>query len=170
MDINDSRAIPLVWPLLFSSIAGIASSKMSFQSRVSLSLLLLRLTIALVFFMWTLQKFLYPEQASNVYEMFFFVPSLVPTLVQVIAVLETILLVAFVTGFKKHITYWVIVACHSLSTGAALLKYFEPFRGPNLLFFAAWPMLAACFTLAMLQRWDTWLTLRSVTKAFTVRD
>ena len=144
---------------------------MSFQARVALSLFLLRLTVALVFLMWTLQKFLHPDKAINIYETFFYVPNLVPQIIYIIAVLETILLIAFITGYKKHIVYWIVVACHGLSTGAALMNYFEPFRSPvNLLFFTAWPMLAACFTLAILNRWDTWLTIRSVNKAFSTRD
>ena len=34
----------------------------------------------------------------------------------------------------------------------------DPFNNPNLLFFAAWPMLAACFTLYYLRDQDTLMT------------
>lgn len=134
------------------------------QPRLAASLLLLRLTVALVFLMWTLQKFLHPEKASYVYENFFFLPSTSHGLVYGVGIAEGILLIAFLIGFKQHITNWVICMCHSLSTFAALLKYIDPFMGPHLLFFAAWPMLAACFALALLHRWDTWLTLKSIRK------
>lgn len=147
----------------------IETIRMGLQSRVALSLLLLRLTVALVFLMWTLQKFLHPEKAVNIYEIFFFIPNIPSSLVHGVAVLESILVIAFVIGFQKHITYWIVVACHGMSTGAALSMYFEPFRTPNLLFYAAWPMLAACFTLAILHRWDTWLTVKSVTKVLAAR-
>ena len=34
-------------------------------------------------------------------------------------------------------------------------QYLAPFEGPNLLFYAAWPMLAACFALYRLRDLDT---------------
>jgi hypothetical protein len=42
---------------------------------------------------------------------------------------------------------------HAISTLASYRQYLAPFD--NLLFFAAWPMLAACFTLYLLRDLDT---------------
>ena len=44
---------------------------------------------------------------------------------------------------------------HSISTLSSYKQYFAPFEGPNLLFFAAWPMLAACLALYLLRDLDT---------------
>jgi hypothetical protein len=41
-----------------------------------------------------------------------------------------------------------------VSTFSSYKQYLAPFEGPNLLFFAAWPMLAACFTLFLLRDQD----------------
>ena len=38
---------------------------------------------------------------------------------------------------------------------SAFSQYLAPFQGTNLLFYAAWPMLAACVTLYALRDLDT---------------
>jgi len=43
---------------------------------------------------------------------------------------------------------------HAVSTLSSFKQYLAPFDGPNLLFFAAWPMLAACFALFILRDLD----------------
>ena len=42
---------------------------------------------------------------------------------------------------------------------SAYKQYLNPFESPNLLFFAAWPMLAACFALYSLRKLDTLLAI-----------
>ena len=42
---------------------------------------------------------------------------------------------------------------HAGSTLASYKKYLQPFESPNLLFFAAIPMLAACFVLRVDVLW-----------------
>ncbi|NER79557.1 MAG: hypothetical protein F6K42_08230 [Leptolyngbya sp. SIO1D8] len=44
---------------------------------------------------------------------------------------------------------------HAVSTLASFPRYLDPFTTPNLLFFAAWPMLAACFGVFFLRDLDT---------------
>jgi hypothetical protein len=39
------------------------------------------------------------------------------------------------------------------------VQYLNPWEPNNLLFFAAWPMLAACFSLYLLRELDTKFTL-----------
>jgi putative oxidoreductase len=45
-----------------------------------------------------------------------------------------------------------------VSTLASFGKYVAPFEPHNLLFFAAWPMLAACIALYLLRDSDTLLS------------
>jgi hypothetical protein len=44
---------------------------------------------------------------------------------------------------------------HGISTVSTFSQYLAPFQGTNLLFYAAWPMLAACVTLYALRDLDT---------------
>ncbi len=56
----------------------------------------------------------------------------------------------------KTWTYGAVLLFHAVST----LSSWQMYLGfDNLLFFAAWPMLAACFTLFWLRDQDTLLTV-----------
>src|SRR6266480_2149730 len=55
----------------------------------------------------------------------------------------------------------VVLLLHAVSTFSSFHQYLHPFEGPNLLFFAAWPMLGACFTLYYLRDLDTLFRLGS---------
>jgi putative oxidoreductase len=53
-----------------------------------------------------------------------------------------------------------VLLLYGISTLASYKKYLIPFQPPNLLFFAAIPMLAACFVLYYLQGADLLWTVK----------
>jgi hypothetical protein len=61
----------------------------------------------------------------------------------------------FVAGLWKNLTYLAVLVLHAGSTFSAFAKYLDPFS--NLLFFAAWPMLGACFVLYLLRDHDLYV-------------
>ena len=122
--------------------------------KLQLSLLLLRLAVFLVMFMWTIDKFINPGHAAKVYESFYYIAGLDVVLMYVIGAMEVILLLLFLVGYKKTYTYGAVLVLHAVSTLSSFKQYLAPFDGPNLLFFAAWPMLAACFALFLLRDQD----------------
>lgn len=126
---------------------------MQHHPRLQISLLLMRLTVFLVMLMWTLDKFFVPEHAARVFETFYFLPAFGAEIMRVIAIVELVILIGFVVGFAKFWTYGAVLVFHTVSTLTPLLRYFDPFN--NLLFFAAWPMLAACIALFLLRDEDT---------------
>ena len=132
---------------------------MKSDARIALSLLLLRLSVALVILMWTLDKFLRPDHAAAVFQKFYLIGGLGAAPIYVIGAIQAAVLIGFVAGFKKRWTYGAILFFHTVSTVSAWRQYFAPFSDPNLLFFAAWPMLAACFTLFLLRDFDTLLAV-----------
>ena len=117
-------------------------------------LLALRYSVALVLTLWTLDKFINPTHASKVYESFYFL-SIPSSVMLFIWIAELILIVLFLIGRYKKTTYLLVFIIHWVSTLSAVAKYFSPFEGSNLLFFAAWPMLAACYALYALREEDT---------------
>lgn len=127
---------------------------MNTPDRLPLSLLLLRLSVFLVMLMWTIDKILNPDHAAAVYEKFYFIGGVSPTLLLGIALAELALLLAFVAGIAKTYTYGAVLLLHAVSTLSSYQQYLNPFEGPNLLFFAAWPMLAACLALFWLRAED----------------
>lgn len=127
-----------------------------YTRRISLALFLLRLSIFITMIMWTMDKFLRPEHAAAIFEHFYGLSGLDVSLTYVLASAEVVLLIAFLVGFKPRFTYGTVLILHGISTIASYKQYIYPFEGNNLLFFAAWPMLAACFALYILRDFDTW--------------
>jgi len=66
----------------------------------------------------------------------------------------------FVIGFAPRVTYGLVFLLHAGSTFSSFRQYLHPFEGSNILFFAAWPMLGACFTLYYLRDLDTLWSVR----------
>ncbi|MDO6694730.1 hypothetical protein Q4574_15640 [Aliiglaciecola sp. 3_MG-2023] len=127
------------------------------RSRLQWSLLAMRLGVFLVMFVWTLDKFINPGHSIRIFEKFYSIPGMGETVAYILGALQLLLVIAFVAGVKKRITYGLIFLLHGGSTLSAMNQYLDPFN--NLLFFAAWPMWAACFALYLLRTEDTKFTL-----------
>ncbi|HME87895.1 MAG TPA: hypothetical protein VKE30_01635 [Chthoniobacterales bacterium] len=123
--------------------------------RIPIALLILRLTVFLVMLIWTIDKFVRPAHAASVYEHFYFLHGLGPAIMYSIGAIELAVLIGFVVGFAPRITYGAVFLFHAVSTLSSFHQYFHPFQSVNLLFFAAWPMLGACFALYYLRDLDT---------------
>lgn len=130
--------------------------------RLPLVLLLLRLSVFLVMAIWTADKFVKPDHAAKVFEVFYKIGGLGHTIIYIIGAVQLLLVIGFVIGFKKHLTYGAVLLMHAVSTLSSFPRYIQAFD--NLLFFAAWPMLAACFALFYLRDADL---LWTVGKSFT---
>ncbi len=124
------------------------------SSRIATVLLILRVTVFLVMLVWTIDKFVRPEHAISVFEHFYGMAGVGKSVVFVIAGLETILLIAFLLGLAQRFTYGAVLLLHGLTTLVSFRQYFAPFEKANILFFAAWPMLGACFALYYLRDMD----------------
>jgi len=122
--------------------------------------------LALVAFMgvWTIDKFVNPSHASGIFSHFYGVP-LAENLVWLPAVAQLVVLIAFLLGFMKTISYVIMFLIHAVSTisttGTLLAFYGED---GNLLFWAAVPVLAAFWLQFALREQDT-LALDDVLKA-----
>jgi hypothetical protein len=129
------------------------------NAKLANSLFFMRITIGAVLLVWTFDKFINVEHATAVYEKFYFIPGLSQTAMLVIGGAELVLVALFLVGRFKNITYLIVLIIHAVSTLTPMMKYFDPYSGSNLLFFAAWPMLAACWALYSLREYDTKFTL-----------
>jgi putative oxidoreductase len=128
--------------------------------RLPVALLTMRLSIFLVMFMWTVDKFVNPGHATRIFEYFYFIPGVESTFIYGLAVAEMLLLAVFLLGVQKRWSYGLVLLLHSVSTFSSFRQYLDPFEGSHLLFFAAWPMWAACVALYLLRDQDTLGTWR----------
>ena len=126
--------------------------------RVGIVLLLTRLSIFIAFIIWVIDKFARPDHAAAVVQSFYGI-AIGNTISYVLGILQLVILIGFVIGFKKRITYGFILLMHAASTLVSFPKYLAPFADANILFFASWPMLAACFALYYLRDLDTLWTV-----------
>lgn len=143
-----------------STLSDSARSTSTLENRVPLALLFLRLSIFLVLFMWVLDKFIKPDHAAQVFQFFYGVGGLGAVPVYLFGLVQLLIILAFVVGFQKKFTYAVVFAMHAASTLVSYKHYLDPFTSPNLLFFAAFPMLAGCFALYHLRDLDTRWTIK----------
>ena len=129
------------------------------NQRLKFSLFCLRLGVFIVMLFWTLDKFVRPDHAANVFEGFYAISGLGSIIMKILGGLELVLIAGFFLGIKKRFTYGAILLLHGVSTLSSYKQYLAPFEKVNLLFFAAWPMLAACAALYLLRDDDTWFTV-----------
>ena len=134
---------------------------MTESSRLPTALLLLRLSVFVVMLIWTIDKFVRPEHAISVLEHFYFIKGVASTVIYTMAAAELLLLFAFVLGLARRVSYGLVFLLHAFSTLSSYAQYLHPFQKGNILFYAAWPMLAACFALYYLRDLDTQFTLGS---------
>ncbi|MDT8371275.1 MAG: hypothetical protein RQ783_04685 [Gammaproteobacteria bacterium] len=128
-------------------------------TRLQWSLFLLRVGVFIVMLMWTLDKFIQPEHSGKVFEKFYGLSDWSEIVFLIIGFLELLLIVAFVVGLWKRLSYGLILLFHAESTLSSFPQYLDPFN--HLLFFGAWPMFAGCIALYLLRDDDTFMTIKT---------
>ncbi|MDN7127934.1 hypothetical protein J6J08_11180 [Pseudidiomarina sp. 1APR75-33.1] len=123
------------------------------EKKLAWSLLALRLGIFIVMFIWALDKFVNPAHTAAVFEGFYGIGGLSATFAAILGGLQVALCLIFVAGLWKFFSYGLIFILHGVSTLSSFPQYLDAFN--NMLFFAAWPMWAACFALFYLREYDT---------------
>lgn len=133
---------------------------MDLKNRVSASLIWLRYGVFVVFLAWTLDKVVNPGHASSVFQGFYGISFPGNSILFGLAFLELVVILAFLAGLWKAWTYGFVLVFHGISTVSSYEQYIPHYGADvNLLFFAAWPMLAACWVLFVLRDLDTRWTL-----------
>lgn len=126
---------------------------------LELGLAVIRLTAAVFFLVWFVEKIVAPERAAGVFQAFYFVESLPTMGAVVIGGVQTAIILAFACGLWKLWTYGAVLLMHAVSTFSTVAQLADPYNGINHLFWAAVPVLGALVALFILREEDTWLTL-----------
>ena len=125
------------------------------QNKIEWALLSLRIGVFIVMAVWTLDKFINPAHSAKVFEKFYLIPGMEHSALYAVGAVQALFVLAFVAGYKKRLSYGGVFLMHGIST----LASWQAYLGMKMLFFAAWPMLAACFALYILRDLDTKFTL-----------
>lgn len=127
------------------------------RRRLSLCLLLLRLSLGLVFMVWAFDKILNPEHGAAVLDGFYGVSGVGEQIIRAIGIVQGLIVLGFLLGIAKTWTYGAVLLMHTVTTLVSSKAYLEPLD--NILFFSAWPMLAALVTLFLLRDEDRMASL-----------
>ena len=137
---------------------------MTEQTKIAVSLLVLRLATAAFFLVWALEKVVAPDLAQRVFETFYLTA---PTTGQVIAigVVQLAIVLAFLAGWLRFWTYGAVLVMHAVSTLSTYEQLLNPYQPPNHLFWASVPLLAAILLLFVLRADDRLLSVDSMIAA-----
>lgn len=127
------------------------------NNRLAFSLFLLRLGVGIVMIAWSIDKIMNPDHAAKVFSHFYLISGLGSMTFKILGGLQLAVILTFIAGIAKTWSYGAVLIIHCISTLASWQQYLDG----NLLFFAAWPMLAACAALFILREEDRMLTLGS---------
>lgn len=123
------------------------------------ALFLTRLSIFYFLLPWQIMRFANPESASGIAKKYYHLPGLSDSLGLVIGIFWMVLLVAFLIGLKKTISYGLVFVLHAGAIVVALPFYIMGTENFNQLFLAAIPAAAAMGLLWVLRREDTLLSV-----------
>lgn len=123
--------------------------------RLPISLLAIRVSMVLFLLPWVADKFVRPGHAIAVLEGFYGFSGAAAPLVLGLGIAQALLLVLFAFGIARTWSYGLVLAMHAVTTIVSWKQYLDPYAGANILFFAAWPALAACLALFLLREYDT---------------
>ena len=125
------------------------------RDRIATALLALRLGVFIVMLIWTLDKFVNPGHAAAVFEKFHGLAGVGSAIL--IAVGSPSCCSSWPSWLAIASAYlWRRAGAARILTLSSYRQYLQPFD--NLLFVAAWPMLAARFAFYLLRDLDTRLT------------
>lgn len=121
-------------------------------------LFLTRLSIFLFLLPWQLMRFSKPESIDGIAQKYykFSMPEIGSTLT---GVFMMVLLVAFLFGFKKRISYGLVALLHGIGTAMTIPHLIPGLEGYQQLFLAAMPALMAMVLLYCLRNEDTLLSI-----------
>jgi putative oxidoreductase len=136
-----------------------SETDMNDKQKIEWALFLLRLGIFIVMFIWVIEKFINPDHLVRNLAYFYYTDGVSETISYIVGTLELIVVLAFLAGLWKRYTYGIVMIAHGLSTFVSWKQY-TPIAY-NIVFFTAWPILAACIALYMLRHLDVKYTLKS---------
>ncbi len=126
---------------------------------LKIPLFLTRLGIFYFMLPWQVNRFLSPESTAGIAAKHYKISAIPEVAATLIAVFMMALIIAFVCGFKKRISYGLVFLLHGLGTLMTLPRLIPWTENFAMLFLAAIPTAAAMYLLYLLRDQDTLLTI-----------
>ena len=131
-----------------------------FQGRLATALLILRLSLGVFLLLWALEKFILPQTTAEIWASFYKIP-ISGAIITILAILQTLLAIAFIVGFLRSITYGIALGINAITFISTWQQLLDPWglasdSSINHLFLAGIPVLAGFIALYILHPWDRW--------------
>lgn len=124
-----------------------------------IGLLSMRLGVATVFMAWTIDKMVNYAHNAGMIGHYYGLQISQPVLLAV-GIVELVIVLAFIAGIYKTLTYGFILLAHTGTTIASFHRLLPPYEIHQLLYFGSIPMLGACIGLFLMRDKDTLLTFK----------
>lgn len=125
---------------------------------LEISLLLIRIATGAFLLVWACDKIVNADRALQTFTHFYLNVS-GSTIIVVVGALQLLLVLTFLAGALRTLSYGAVLIMHFVSTAASYPMYLAPLARPNILFWAAFPVLAGLIALFVLRKRDRLLSI-----------
>lgn len=134
------------------------------EKRLGLCLALCRFGVFIVFFVWTLAKFIHPQHGVNIMSGHYRVAGVTEMTIHLFGAFEMVLVFALLLGFWKRWTrlFFLGISLYSVMTPRVLNGYkifFSQQTEPQILLFPGFAMLACAIAIYWMRDYDTRFSL-----------
>ncbi|MBO6548452.1 MAG: hypothetical protein JJ964_02385 [Rhizobiales bacterium] len=123
-----------------------------------ISLAVMRLSTAFFLSIWAIDKILNTSRAGKTFSKFYLSVD-EGTIILALGCLQLLIIFLFAAGLFKFFSYGAVTLMHTVSVAASYQIYMDPLGRPNILFWAAIPVLAGMIALFLLRDRDRCLTI-----------
>jgi uncharacterized membrane protein YphA (DoxX/SURF4 family) len=127
---------------------------MTLNVKLSISLLIIRLSIAAFFTAWSSLKFFRPEWFENVFRNFYGLEFASRDMSAAVGIVQLLIVLAFVLGYKRGLSYAVLALMQGAGVLGSIPNLINFTQYPNNLMWAAVPALGAAIALFILREHD----------------
>ncbi len=132
---------------------------MTDQRRLEISLLILRLSTGAFLVVWTSLKFFRPEWMVNIFQNAYGQAWVTQDLAFLIGTIQGLLVLAFLIGFARRITYGLVTLMHATGVIASIPGLINFTQYPNNLMWTAVGTLGALVALYIMRDRDNLLSV-----------
>lgn len=133
---------------------------MAQERRLRIGLAVTRVSLAMFFLVWAVEKLVKPESTQEIFESFYSLQ--IPVAASyAIGALQVLLILAFLAGLFKTLSYGLPLIMHAISTVSSYQQLLAPYEASNHLFWAGVPVLGALIALFLLRDSDQLLTIKT---------
>lgn len=125
--------------------------------QLEISLAIVRLSTAFFLIIWALDKIIGTGGAQKTFSKYYFNVD-EAFIIVAIGVIQLLIVLTFAAGLFKTFSYGFVLLMHTGSVLASIPRYMDPLARPNILFWAAIPVLGAMLLLFILRNRDRFLT------------